>query len=110
MKKILGLIILLFSFSCFADCNEAPSTTDPTFCKKFEEIAICHCKVDGKGRIPCPNAKDIYKKMLGTFGTQQNACDYQALKGSEIRATSAQCMKDWDCYRLGAGQCYAKCM
>lgn len=110
MKKIFTLILLLVSFSCFADCDNAPSTKDPTFCARFKEIAICHCKVDAPKGTPCTDVGFIYKLMLARYVTQDAACKYVAQNGSPKRTTADQCNKDWNCYRLGAGECYAKCM
>ncbi len=111
MKKIFACIILLFmSFSCFALCDNAPPTTDPTFCAKFKEIALCHCKVDAPKGTPCTDVGFIYRLMVMTYGSQDAACKYAAQHGSEKRTTADQCNKDWNCYRLGAGDCNKKCM
>lgn len=117
MKKILTLIFLTLSFSCFAStspmlaCAKSPSTTSPEFCKQFKAIASCHCQADG--HLPaslCSDVSKIYDRMIAAFRTQDAACHWQEKNGSPERTSYDQCMKDWDCYRLGAGACYAKCM
>ncbi len=119
MKKIFAFILLLMSFSCFANtakplatCEQAPPTDNPAFCAKFASIASCHCQVDGG--LPagmCKDVKTIYDRMIAFYRTQQKACEFAVTKGAQIRPVSVQqCMQDWDCYRLGTGTCYKKCM
>ncbi|MDA8561877.1 hypothetical protein N9L02_02045 [Gammaproteobacteria bacterium] len=117
MKKIFALFMFIISFSCFASdlpllaCPKSPPTNSPSFCDQFKAVASCHCQADG--HLPaslCADMNVIYKRMLLVFKTQASACRWQEKNGSPSRTTSAQCMKDWDCYRLGAGACYSKCI
>lgn len=119
MKKIFTLILLLISFSSYAanvssamnpPIDNAPPTTDPAFCARFKAIAFEHCKVDAPKGTPCNNIALLYTLMMSKFGTLEKACSYAAQFGSEKRTSAAQCVQDWNCYRLGTAPCYAKCM
>ena len=104
MRSILFVLLCFICVSIFANpttasliCDKAPSVSDPTYCSRFKEIAICHCQVDG---IPsmCGSMKEIYTNMISYFTTLKRACDWQQKKGSEIRTTSAECRDNWNCY------------
>lgn len=109
-------LLLIFSVPSFAiaplapeECPLAPPTSDPAFCESFKSIAFCHCKIDSPNKSICGSVKKIYDVMLATFHTQERACKYQADNGSEKRATSQECMADWDCYWKGGASCYRRC-
>ena len=111
MKKILMFFVLLLtSFSCFAECDYAPPTTDPAFCEGFRKSAICHCTVEAPKGTPCTNIGLLYQLIIAKFKTQDAACQYAAKNASPKRPTAEQCNREWNCYRLGGAGCYAKCM
>lgn len=103
MKKIITFLMCsTLSFSCFADCAEAPPTSDPTFCPTFKAIAKCHCLADSGNTIPekqCEDMNIVYSRMVATFGSQERACQWQEKSGSEIRVKYQICMDDWNYYR-----------
>lgn len=96
-KKITALIFCLFSLPSFAFqfvCPTALPTTHPGFCPTFVQAASCYCSKSLPKKM-CEDMKLVYQRMIGMFGTIENACQFQ-------RETPAQtCVDDWKCYLKG---------
>jgi len=116
MRKIFFVFLLLFSMSTFAAentayCAKCPPTTSKNFCKQFEAIAKCHCMND-LGGLPEPLCRDMnvtYQRMIAAFGSQEAACRWQEKNATPERTSYSQCMKDWNCYRLGGSNSEGLC-
>lgn len=79
----------------FLSCPQAVSDDDPGFCASFQSVAQCHCMEAGLPQPMCADMKALYNRMVGIFGSQQKACEYQ--KDTDTQT----CMDYWNCYRQG---------
>lgn len=97
LNKITILFFCLFSLSCFASISVCPSalpTTHSGFCASFVSAASCYCS-NSLPKKMCEDMNLIYQRMMGMFGSIENACKFQ-------RETPPQtCIDDWSCYLKG---------
>ena len=93
LKKILGCFFGLSSLA-FA-CPSALPISDPGFCESFHVAAECYCTSSGLPRKMCNNMTLLYQRMIGMFGSLENACHFQP------NTSYQECMDDWLCYRFG---------
>lgn len=96
IKKIVTWSLLAICFTAQASyCPQAEPASSPGFCESFKAVAACHCTSRGIPAGMCKNLQLIYSRMVGTFGSLQNACDWQS------HGTSQECVEDWNCYLQG---------
>lgn len=97
MKKIF-IILSFLAFSAVSHanhCSDALPTNTNGFCNSFKSVAACYCTSKGLPRGMCNDMKTIYKRMIGFYGSIENACRFQ-------RDTTTQtCIDDWNCYLYG---------
>jgi len=94
MKKILVLLMAVFSITSFA-CSNATPTDDPGFCGSFKAAATCYCISSGLPSSACQDVNQIYDRMIFVFKSVEKACAYQT------QTTPQDCMDNWNCYRNG---------
>lgn len=113
MKKILMLVICSMSSASYAltvnelqhiqppvhGCQQAPATTDPSFCNVFKTSANCHCLENGMDSSVCNDMNLVYSTMIDYFGSISSACDFQQYQSDGV--PKQVCIDDWNCYRNG---------
>ena len=108
MKKVFLLLACIISFPCFANfipintqtavinsCPSATPTTDNNFCTSFKAAAECNCELRSPSKKLCQNVKQIYKLMIGYYGSLERACALQH------NTTAQVCIDGWNCYLNG---------
>jgi hypothetical protein len=114
MEKIMILLICFFSSASFAltmkdlqdltphphGCQQAPPTTDPSFCGGFKSSANCHCLDSGMDDSVCSDMNRLYDAMIAYFNhSLESACDFQQYQEGGV--PKQVCIDDWNCYRKG---------
>lgn len=96
IRLTLAIFVSCFSLTCFAaSCPKAEPTNSPKFCPSFKDAALCYCKAAGLPSSVCQSVKDIYNRLIATFGSIKAACEYQH------DTTTQNCIDGWNCYMNG---------
>jgi hypothetical protein len=79
--------------SIVSTCSpKADKSSDPTFCATFTPAAQCNCCQHKQPSSVCESMSNIYKMMVGTYGSLKGACQNQNLTDVD------ECIADWNCY------------
>lgn len=76
-------------------CSSGPPIDNPGFCRGFEASAYCECEKRAKIKYFCQSLDQIYRGMLLTYGSLENACRAQS------HTSTQKCIDGWRCYRNG---------